>query len=263
MSSFLNKNIRYLLIFPLFISLFSHSLFAIDIKNIYEAVDIAGKQRMFTQRMLKDYAMIGMKNSFGNPDKDLKTIMSEFEDHLHALHDYTKNDEIKKSAKKVEALWIPIKKVLESPPSKDEVGKLQEDLELLLSAANDTTALFAKETGKDSGKVVDMSGRQRMLSQRMASLYMLKVWGVDDDKFKEKMKDSMELFKTSLTELQESEFNTDEINGLLNDVEKSFMFFEVMNKSSNVFIPSLIYKKSNDILKNMNKATQCYVDECK
>jgi hypothetical protein len=73
----------------------------------------------------------------------------------------------------------------------------------------------------------------------------------------------MELFKTSLEELQKSKFNTDEITKLLDDVEKSFMFFEVMNKSNSVFIPSLIYKKSNDILKNMNIATQCYVDECK
>jgi len=259
MLNFSKKSIKYILTF----SILSNSLLAVDIKSVYDAVDISGKQRMFTQRMLKDYAMIGMKNSFGSPDKDLKKIMDEFEDNLHSLHDYTKNKEIKKSAKKVEALWLPIKKVLENSPKKSEVAKLQESLELLLSAANDTTGLFAKETGKASGKIVDMSGRQRMLSQRMASLYMLKVWGVDDDKFKEKMKNSMELFKSSLEELQKSEFNNDEINGLLTDVEKSFMFFEVMNKSSKVFIPSLIYKKSNDILKKMNKATQCYVDECK
>ena len=259
MLTFSKKSIKYIFTF----SILTNSLLAVDIKNVYDAVDISGKQRMFTQRMLKDYAMIGMQNSFGSPDKDLKKIMGEFEDNLHALHDYTKNKKIKKSAKKVEALWLPIKKVLENSPTKSEVAKLQESLELLLSASNETTGLFAKETGKASGKVVDMSGRQRMLSQRMASLYMLKVWGVDDDKFKEKMKDSMELFKSSLEELQKSEFNTDEINGLLTDVEKSFMFFEVMNKSSKVFIPSLIYKKSNDILKNMNKATQCYVDECK
>jgi nitrate/nitrite-specific signal transduction histidine kinase len=263
MLSYFQKNIRYIVVFPLLISLFSNTLLAIDIKNIYEAVDIAGKQRMFTQRMLKDYAMIGMKNSFGNPDEDLKNIMVEFDEHLKALHDFTKNSDIKKSAKKVEELWLPIKKVLESRPVKGEVSKLQENLEELLSAANDTTALFAKETGKESGKIVDMSGRQRMLSQRMASLYMLKVWGIDDDKFKDKMKNSMELFKSSLEELQKSEFNTDEITKLLGEVEKSFMFFEIMNKSSNVFIPSLIYKKSNDILKNMNRATQCYVDECK
>jgi len=259
MSSLLTKITRYIVSF----SLFFNFLLAVEIGTIHDAVDVAGKQRMFTQRMLKDYAMVGMKNSFGNPDEDLKQIMVEFEEHLYALHEYTKNKEIKKSIKKVEKLWLPIKKVLENTPSKEKVSKLQESLDLLLSAANDTTRLFAKETGKESGKVVDMSGRQRMLSQRMASLYMLKVWGVDDEKFKDKMQSSMELFKTSLEKLQKSKLNTDEINKLLSEVKKSFIFFEVMNKSSNTFIPSLIYKKSNDILKNMNRATQCYVDACK
>jgi len=259
MSSLLKKTLKYTVTFFLFFNL----LLAVEIGTIHDAVDMAGKQRMFTQRMLKDYAMVGMKNSFGNPDEDLKNIMVEFEEHLHALHEYTNNKEIKKSAKKVKKLWLPIKKVLETTPSKENVSKLQESLELLLSAANDTTGLFAKETGKESGKVVDMSGRQRMLSQRMASLYMLKVWGVDDEKFKDKMQSSMELFKTSLEVLKKSKLNTDEINKLLSEVEKSFMFFEVMNKSSTTFIPSLIYKKSNDILKNMNRATQCYVEECK
>jgi len=32
-----------------------------------------------------------------------------------------------------------------------------------------------------------------------------------------------------------------------------------MNKSKSKFVPTLISKKSNDILKNMNSATQAYV----
>jgi oligoribonuclease (3'-5' exoribonuclease) len=88
---------------------------------------------------------------------------------------------------------------------------------------------------------------------------MLKVWGVNDDKFKEKMNSTMKLFKTSLQKLQKSKLNTYKITGLLNEVEQSFMFFEVMNKSTQTFIPTLIYKKSNDILKNMNIVTREYV----
>jgi len=253
------KTVKYLLIL-----IFSYSpLWSMKIESDYHAVDVAGKQRMYTQRMLKDYAMIGMNNSFGNPSEDLKNIMAEFEEHLLSLHKYTKNKTIKKSTEKVKKLWLPIKEVLEASPQKGEVSKLQESLEALLSASNDTTVLFAKETGKTAGEIVNISGRQRMLSQRMAGLYMLKVWGVDDEKFKDKMESAMKLFKDSLKELDESKLNTDEINILLNEVKKSFMFFEVMNKSSNVFIPALIYKKSNDILKNMNTVTHGYVDVCK
>ena len=156
-------------------------------------------------------------------------------------------------------MWSKIKKTLTLRPDKKNVGKLQESLDVLLKESNRTTELFAKDTGEESGEIINISGRQRMLSQRMAGLYMLKVWGVDDKQFKEKMGETMKLFKDSLEKLKKSKLNTDEIKTLLSKVEKSFMYFEVMNRSSNVFIPTLIYKKSDDILKNMNSVTKLYV----
>ena len=241
------------------VCLFSSFSFAIEISSSAHAVDIAGKQRMFTQRMLKDYAMVGMKNTFGKPDEDLKKIIIDFDDATESLLKYVKNDETKKSLEKVKSLWNPLKKVLDEEASIEKVGKLQEELEILLKASDDTTKLFAKDSGSASGKIVNMAGRQRMLSQRMAGLYMLKVWGVEDLQFKEKMIKTMELFKTSLAELEKSELNTEEITKLLAKVKRSFIFFEMMNKSKSKFVPTLIYKKSNDILKNMNSATQAYV----
>jgi hypothetical protein len=244
----------------LFLSLFYNLTYAIEIKSLHHAVDIAGKQRMFTQRMLKDYAMIGMENSFDKPDEDLNKTIENFENHLDALHDYTHNHKIIKSTQKVRKIWLPIKRILQEEPNINQALKLQESLELLLQASDDTTHLFAKETGEKSGIIIDISGRQRMLSQRMASLYMLKVWGVKNRNFQEKMDRSMKLFESSLKRLQSSKFNTKEITQRLKEVEKSFIFFKIMNKTSHTFIPTLIYKKSNDILENMNIVTKNYVD---
>lgn len=255
MSYFFKIFIKYIFI----VSILYNYTSAINIENKFHAVDVAGKQRMFTQRMLKDYTMIGMDNSFGNSKDDLKKIVGEFEDHLESLYDYTKNPEIKKSTKKTKELWIFIKKILEQKPKKKYVAKLQDSLDELLKLSDTTTHLFAKDTGKEAGEIVDISGRQRMLSQRMASLYLLKVWGVNDDKFKEKMSSAMRLFKSSLEKLQKSNLNTEEITNLLSKVEKSFIFFEVMSGSKSAFIPALIYKKSNDILKNMDSVTKLYV----
>jgi len=238
--------------------LFGSSLFAIEIKNLSQAVDVAGKQRMYTQRMLKDYAMIGLQNNFGNPQEDLKKIMSNFENHLDSLIAFNKDPKTDESLQKVKTMWGPIKTALNEAPSKEKAGKMQEDLESLLKQSNEAVGLFAKQTGKESGEIINISGRQRMLSQRMASLYMLKVWGVNDPQFKEKMSKSMKLFKDSLERLKKSEMNTPEITALLKKAEKSFKFFEIMNKSKSKFIPALIYKKSNEILKDMNTATGLY-----
>jgi len=238
--------------------IFSSLCYAIEIADLNQAVNIAGKQRMYTQRMLKDYAMVGMKNTFGNPQEDLTQTINDFDDHLKSLMAYNKDEETAKTLKTVESEWENVKKELLTEPKKENVEKIQIMLDNLLKLADETTKAFAKQTGKKSGEIIDISGRQRMLSQRMAGLYMLKVWGVEDPQFKEKLDESMNLFSSSLDTLEKYDKNTDEIKTLLSNVKRSYRFFEMMNKSSQRFIPTLIYKKSNDILRDMNEVTNKY-----
>jgi len=235
-------------------------LYAVEIANINQAVNLAGKQRMYTQRMLKDYAMVGMNNTFGKPSEDLNQTIADFEDHLVSLIAFNQDDKTAKALQEVNKKWESIKKDLTAKPQKENAEKLQVMLDELLKLADGATKAFAAQSGKQSGEIINISGRQRMLSQRMAGLYMLKVWGVEDPQFREKLDNAMKLFKESLETLEKYEANTKEINELLVKVKRSFRFFEMMNKSTNRFIPTLIYKKSNDILRDMNDITIKYTE---
>jgi len=98
-----------------------------------------------------------------------------------------------------------------------------------------------------------------MLSQRMASRYMLKVWCVEDPEFQKKLSTAMEQFSAAHKTLLKSSLNTDKTNVLLAKVGKSYMFFEMMgNSKSKKFIPSLINRSANKMLKHMNTATGLY-----
>jgi len=201
--------------------------------------------------------MVGMKNKFGSPATDLQKIIADFDDHLQSLIVFNKEQATADSLSKVQKLWEPIKITLSAVPDKSITVKLQASLEELLAQANEATGLFTKQTEEASGEIVNISGRQRMLSQRMASLYMLKAWGIKDDKFTEKMHKTMSLFKASLEKLIKYEKNIPETSKLLEKVKKEFMFFEFTD-GKDTFVPALICRKSDSILKKMNKATGLY-----
>ncbi len=229
------------------------------IDTISDAVNKAGQQRMITQRMLKDYVLIGMNNIYGDPKKDLPEMIKLFDTNLNALKKFIKDKPSIESLTAVSTLWEPLKKTLKETPSKDKAVKLQEDLELLLKATNKSTELIAKSSGQSSLAIVNTAGRQRMLSQRMASLYMLKVWDITDPKFEEKLNRTMDEFSKAHEILLASKLNTDEINIVLEKTGMAFMFFEMSRESqSKRYVPSLINKSATKILTNMNTATQLY-----
>ena len=232
------------------------------ITSMSDAVNKAGKQRMITQRLLKDYALIGMNNTYGNPKEDLKEMITLFDTSLNELTTYVKDVDAQKSLNKVKTLWEPVKKKLQATPNKKEVVSLEKEIDALLQAADESTQHIAKAAHNQSADIVNISGRQRMLSQRMASLYMLKVWEVNDTDADSKLLQAMKEYESAQTQLQQSDLNTPETKKLLEDAAKSYRFFQVMGKSnSKKFIPSLINRSANKILKAMHEATTLYASK--
>ncbi len=227
--------------------------------SVPEAINIAGKQRMVTQRLLKDYAMVGMNMTQGNPAADLKAMIELFDDDLMRLKTLNTEGEIAKSLAHTEALWSPIKTVLSGSPDAKKVVRLQKDLDRLLAACHENTQLLTQASGRKSGEIINLSGRQRMLSQRMAALYMLKAWKIEDPEFLAKLNQSMTEFSEAHGKLESSPLTTAEIKAHLKQVKKAYAWFEMMGRSkSNHVIPSLINKSANTILSEMDAVTVLY-----
>jgi nitrate/nitrite-specific signal transduction histidine kinase len=251
------KKILQVLIVP-FILLISTQ--AEEIKNTQQAINIAGKQRMLTQRMLADYVMIGMNSTFRDPKGDLSKVVLEFGTNLEDISAYSKEEEVTKKLSKVKAQWVTVKNQVQQDPSLDICKTLCADMDKLLEYSNDVVVAIKKHSAGKAGEIVDMSGRQRMLSQRIAGLYILNMWATHNDVYKKKLDDAMTLFKNSMETLKKYDKNTDEINTLIAKVEKSYGYLEKMRSvgSSMNTMPSLVYKKLDGMLTNMHKVTGLY-----
>ena len=250
--------VSYIMLLFLVISMSCHA----DYKNIMEAIDHAGQQRMLCQRMLKDYALAGMKINYASSTKDLQDSIAAFEDNLVNLKAFKSNDAIQATLDKVSGQWKRVKETLSTAPEKSKAIALEKDIATLQKLSNEVVEELTKFSGSSAGETVDLAGRQRMLSQRMAALYALGAWRLDGFEFMPAFKKVVAEFRAAHDKLMTSDLNNEDIRKALKETEKSFRWFEYAAKTnSDKFIPSLILRASSSILRHMNEATHMYAEQ--
>jgi len=235
-------------------------------------INLAGKQRMLTQKMSKEALFVAKGIDTDTNKVNLAKTVALFDKTLKGLIagdtdlglPKTENPDIVAQLSVVKKLWVPFKDSIE----KGDLKAINEQNIPLLKNMNKAVQMYAKASGSKldpaMAQTINLAGRQRMLTQKMTKELLFVANGISIDANKANAKKTFELFKTTLSDLISKAPNA-EIKAQLNVVKGLMETYQPIIVNGDTSTDAL--KKAEGLnmklLKESNKAVQMYTASIK
>ena len=235
-----------------------------QVVNLNDAINKAGRQRMLSQRLAKAYLQIGQSIDLDRSRRILDTSMALFDRQLIELKAFPPARDIRGTLADQEKTWAGYKEVLVgAAPSLDGARKVLAMSEELLASAQAATVQLEKIAASNTARLVNIAGRQRMLSQRMAKFYQAMRWRVAPAEAGAELEKSRREFAVAHEELATSPRNTPEIRSELELVQVQWTFFDnalrnLSPASMTAQMATNVATTSERILDSMDRVTGLY-----
>jgi hypothetical protein len=220
--------------------------------------NLAGEQRMLVQRVAKLYSQVGLNVMPSVAVSQLGLASRRFENNLLVLQPVAaKSEELGLAYTQLIGEWQRMKRALSQDISRENAEALARQAEVTLAVAEKLTRLL--ETSNTSGHVVNLAGRQRMLSQRIANNYLLRSWGVESSAVVETLAVSVSDFSAGLAKLRERKGNSAELQRELEEVTQQWEWLQAALSVEGAGAYRLIVTESADaILEATDRITRLY-----
>lgn len=211
-------------------------------------VDLAGRQRMLSQRIAKAYAQIGANVLPGLSAKVLRDSIDTFASQQDVLRDVAIRPDQQKLIAVIDGQWAEVLAITNLPVEKGRAAELQTRVNAMERLSSQLTYLLRSAHTVKMGKLINVAGRQRMLSQRLAKAYMLRAWGVDIPNLRVEMAIAADEFSSALLILQQAPENTPTIQRELESITTQWDWFQTAIDLEGTYSYRLLIADSSEAL---------------
>ncbi len=232
--------------------------------DINDAINKAGRQRMLSQRMAKAWLAIGQGIEPDKAARILAESMATFDRQLVELKAYASQPAIRTTYQQLEGVWSDYKLALVgAAPKREQAPKLLSLDARVLALAHQGTVQLEQLSGKPVGKLVNVAGRQRMLSQRSAKCYLSLTWSAADPAQQRELETAKREFLGALTLLESAPEVTNTIRDELSLARQQWVFFDnalsrIDRNARNPRHGAEVLRSSENILQIMDRVTGLY-----
>lgn len=197
------------------------------IRDLGEAINKAGAQRMLSQRMAKAWLGLALPDIEGRARKILDASRQRFDQQLAELRSFAPTPEIASTYEQLGKQAAVLKQRLdELPVTPARVNAVIPLAGEVLKLAHQATGQLEKRSDAASAKLINLAGRQRMLSQRLAMLYLAEEHGVDRALIRTEMGVARNDFRAAMRVLQSAPETTPEIQANLQLAASQWIFLD-------------------------------------
>ena len=225
-----------------------------------EAVNRAGMQRMLGQRVARSYLMIGTDTRPELATSQLDSSIASVEENAQLLEGYTTNDSVRQALSNANETWLQYRQVSLAKPDAERSVEVLRLAERFLAESEVLVQAIERHSGNQAARLVNRSGRQRMLSQRIAMLYLAMAWELPGSQLRSQFDEAVAEFERGLDELRKAPQNTKPVTRQLEQVAAQWRFaragFNLAEDSR--YVPTVIVTTSDSLLRKMEQLTNEY-----
>lgn len=228
------------------------------------AVNRTARFRALSQRTAKAYCQAYLNVLPEQAKSVLGTAQKLFDSGFADLGRASLPADLAKQILAIQTQVNTLRELVAKSPTKEAVGLVNAQADSVLALADSTTQALEGLTKNASVKLVNLAGRQRMLSQRMAKNYFLLAANFNQTNIRDQLVADAGAFKQALATLKAAPISTVAIRNELELGQSQWVFFEsAIARKPDTDGLAAVATTSERLLEVMNNLTGYYDEALK